>query len=173
MTIEQRLSRLERQNRRLKFGGMFLLLGIGAVFLMGQAKGVPEEIKARKFTLVDEAGDTRAILGITTMDTASLSFWDGEWRVNLGSLDGSGFLHLRDKSGAEIELSLSKVGSSITVSHDKDFSVELQANPVSQAAVFHGRAESELTVGTTIGNSIGSAYIEAKAEDGRTVGEWP
>jgi len=47
MTVEQRLDRLERQNRRLKFGGMVLLLGFGAVSLMGQAKGVPEEIQAK------------------------------------------------------------------------------------------------------------------------------
>ena len=40
MTIEQRLNRLERQNRRLKFGGMVLLLGFGAVFLMGHSSGL-------------------------------------------------------------------------------------------------------------------------------------
>ena len=68
MTLEQRLNRLETQNRRLKFGGVVLLLGIGAVFLMGQAKGVPGKLTATELTIVDENGKTRARLGVDSDD---------------------------------------------------------------------------------------------------------
>lgn len=36
--IRQRLSHLERENRRFKYGGVLLLIVIAALIMMGQAK---------------------------------------------------------------------------------------------------------------------------------------
>src|SRR4051794_5500648 len=55
MSIEERLTRLERENRRLKVGGLLVLLVAASVFLMGQARPAVE-VQAQRFTLVNAAG---------------------------------------------------------------------------------------------------------------------
>jgi hypothetical protein len=61
-TIELRLARLERENRRLKSVGLVLIVALASLFLMGQVRPA-REITAEKFTLVDGAGSTIAVLG--------------------------------------------------------------------------------------------------------------
>ena len=75
MRLEDRVKRLERENRRLKAAGLVSVLVVGLVFLMGQAAEVPEEIKARKFSLVDASGVSRAVLGIGA-DGPELALFD-------------------------------------------------------------------------------------------------
>jgi hypothetical protein len=67
-SIVQRLSRVERQNHRLKKSGIIFLVGIAGMFLLGQAsvRKVPAEIEAQKFVLRDSQGRGRAILGFTS-----------------------------------------------------------------------------------------------------------
>lgn len=99
MTIEQRINRLERQNRRLKLGGMFLLLGIGAVFLMGQANGEPGNLIVRSLKVVDDGGQVRLLLQGTGNQ---LTTWDqnGGPRIRLWGHDGAGTrLELNDGFG--------------------------------------------------------------------------
>ena len=54
-SILLRLSRVERQNRRLKLSGIIALVGLAGVFLMGQASKptIPEVMEAQKFVLRD------------------------------------------------------------------------------------------------------------------------
>jgi hypothetical protein len=64
MTIEERLERIERQNVYLRVGlGLVLLAGV-ALLVMGQAapSGTVDEVRARRFALVDENGTERASL---------------------------------------------------------------------------------------------------------------
>jgi hypothetical protein len=63
MTVEQRLTRLERQNRTLKLGLAGLIVAAGTALLMGQAApppathpAVPDVVRARRFEVVNEAG---------------------------------------------------------------------------------------------------------------------
>jgi hypothetical protein len=67
MTIEERLNRLERKNRRLTLA--MLLTGVAAalVVTLGMAKTevVPDEVKAHSFKLLDDNGNTRAALDVT------------------------------------------------------------------------------------------------------------
>jgi hypothetical protein len=59
VSIEERLARLERENRRLKVAGLLVLLMAASVFLMGQARPA-QRITAQAFTLTDQGG---AIIG--------------------------------------------------------------------------------------------------------------
>ncbi len=70
-TLEQRLDRLERENRCLKRAGALALAVIAAVVLMGQATGakVPKVIEAERFVVRDASGNTRAVLGSTVLET--------------------------------------------------------------------------------------------------------
>ena len=121
MTIEQRLGRLERQNRWMKRIGMLGLAVAATVLLSGQAKGKDlQHLKARSLTLIDAKGKNRVVLadnGLRVSDrdgnarvalralgdgSPSLTFWDknGKPRVLLHALgDGSPSLELLSKHG--------------------------------------------------------------------------
>jgi hypothetical protein len=62
MSIEDRLARLERENRRLKVAGLLVLLATVSVFLMGQARPA-QRIMAGSFAVTNTSGDVVAILG--------------------------------------------------------------------------------------------------------------
>jgi hypothetical protein len=55
MSIEDRLARLERENRRLKIAGLLVLAVVGSVFAMGQARPATE-MTAQRFVLTDSSG---------------------------------------------------------------------------------------------------------------------
>jgi hypothetical protein len=55
MNVEERLTRLERENRRLKIAGMLILLAAASVLMMGQVRP-PSEVVAQRFTLVNGDG---------------------------------------------------------------------------------------------------------------------
>ena len=94
LTITQRLEKLERQNRRLKFAGIVLLLVIGSAALMAAKPAGPAgtTVQATKFVLMDSAGKEVAILGMDTKDRPGLSIMDssGKERAWLGFWGGTG-----------------------------------------------------------------------------------
>jgi hypothetical protein len=51
--VQERLEKLERQNRRLKCGGAVALIALGALVLMGQTASKSHTIRAEEFQLVD------------------------------------------------------------------------------------------------------------------------
>jgi len=70
--LKDRLDRLERGNRRVRRFGLFAFLGVGLVFLMGQAgSNIPEVIEAKRFVVKDASGRNLAALG-TDRDGAPL-----------------------------------------------------------------------------------------------------
>ncbi len=74
-TLTQRLDRLERENRRLKLAGAFLVLALVAVGAMGQVlpKAVPKVVEAERFVLRDPGGKIVATLGTEGPGTPSLT----------------------------------------------------------------------------------------------------
>ena len=64
--LADRLTRLERENRRLKRIGAVVLIGIIAVVVMGQGKedepGNFGELRTRTLFVVDDAGKARMVL---------------------------------------------------------------------------------------------------------------
>ncbi len=66
MTVEERLTQLERKNRRLTLA--MLLTGVAAalVVMIGMARSdaVPDLVRAHRFELLDENGKMRAALGV-------------------------------------------------------------------------------------------------------------
>lgn len=93
MTIEERLERLERQNRRLKKGGSVLALALVSAVIMGQVsrQKIPRVIKARKFQVVNKRGNTM---------------------VELGSIRPFGYVFVSNRKG--------KVVASISANHSGD-----------------------------------------------------
>ena len=64
MGIEERLVRLERENRRLKMVGLLVLVLAASVFLMGQTR-TPQSIEAETFVVRDRRGVKLASFGAT------------------------------------------------------------------------------------------------------------
>ncbi|MFQ5894499.1 MAG: hypothetical protein ACE5JJ_01585 [Nitrospinota bacterium] len=75
MTLEERLSRLERQNRRLKQVGALALALLGSILLMGQALPKSRTVEAEKLVLKDPKGRERARLWIDK-NGPRLTFYD-------------------------------------------------------------------------------------------------
>ncbi|MFQ5929667.1 MAG: hypothetical protein ACE5MK_08200 [Acidobacteriota bacterium] len=97
--MEERLNRLERENRRLKEAGALTLAAIAVVVIMGQA--MPSKVvEAEKFVVRDASGKVHAALGTVNKRAVSLALIDknGNPRVVLGVLsDGSPSLSFYDK----------------------------------------------------------------------------
>ena len=103
MNLEERVNRLERQNRRLKMAGLIALLALLSVVLMGQAETVPDVIKAKNFVLLDDKGTVRGGMGVTSHGSL-IQLYDpkGTARATLGSQNGPAgtALTLYDEKGA-------------------------------------------------------------------------
>jgi hypothetical protein len=98
--IEERLEKLERQNRRMKLAGLGAMVIAGAFVLMGQASGprTPPEVRAKSFVLVDANGETRARLYMSASGKGpELDLLDAKGNERL-TLDGPG-LTLYDVNG--------------------------------------------------------------------------
>jgi len=100
--LTARLERLERENRRLKVGGVAVVSVVGALFLMGQAvvPNISDEVRTRTLVIVDDEGRKRAVLS-SDKDGVTLSLADeaGTWRVVLGTSEEGGSLTLQDRIG--------------------------------------------------------------------------
>ncbi len=98
MTIEQRVAKLEKQNRWMRRGGGVMLAAVACVVLMGQGKERPRFVEAQRFTLVNADGETRALLeSDDEQDCPSLTLFDdkGTKRIVLSVAPGGhSALHL-------------------------------------------------------------------------------
>ncbi len=101
-TLERRLKRVERENRRVKQAAALLLIGVAAVFLMGQALAKRRTVEADAFMVRDRFGQVRAMLTALADGTVGLSFYDtrGVPRAWLRVLaDGTPGMVLSDRTG--------------------------------------------------------------------------
>lgn len=117
MSIEQRLQRLETENRRLKRAGLVLLLFPALFVLMGQAtpdKAQDENVlRASRFVLTDADGHERGVFGLRTDGQPYLKFLDpnGKTRIQLYVAEKSSALHFFDADGVpRIELARAEGG---------------------------------------------------------------
>ena len=84
-TLEQRIERVERENRRLKIAALTALLGLGGAFSLGAAASPPQKLEAETIVLRDAQGKSRIVLGVDE-EGPGIAFLDtkGKLRLNLG-----------------------------------------------------------------------------------------
>jgi len=114
MNNEERLNRLERQNRRLKYWTVVMVLAGLALLIMGQAlpPKVHDLIRAKKIEVVSESG-TRVILLESWARGGWISTFNEKGKIlfDASATDkGSGTIHIFNSQGKEI------VGLSATAS---------------------------------------------------------
>jgi hypothetical protein len=102
MTTEQRLARLERENRWMRRLGAVAVAVAAAVFLVGQGKDKPRVVEAQKFVLRDSEGKSRAELSLRERGGVGLDLRDGAGTPRASLLllrPDAPMLALRDGSG--------------------------------------------------------------------------
>jgi len=81
MTLEERLTKLEAQNRRLKRGAAAGLVAVVAVLCMAQARPSPEALEASQFVLRDAQGRERVRIEVARDGNPALNMLDQEGRL--------------------------------------------------------------------------------------------
>lgn len=144
MDLEVRISRLERQLGRWKrvawAGGLLLVIAIA----MGQAAApIAATVTAKKFTLVDDQGKTKAVLAVEDEgpifvlhnqagkpvvqlqvpkipDKPSLYFLDAEGRqqMELALTPGGPVLHFSDQSGVRARIATNELNAPLAAIYD-------------------------------------------------------
>jgi hypothetical protein len=100
MSIEDRIARLERENRRLRVGALLGLLTVAAVLLLGQARPA-RVLEAEAFVLRDRAGVALAGLEVDDDGYPRLGLYDrnGKVRVDFRVGDTNTFVFFRESTG--------------------------------------------------------------------------
>jgi len=100
--LEARIERLERQNRRLKVGGLVAAAVLGALVWMGVSLG-ENIMNADAYTLVGPKGEPRAMLALAP-DEPTLMMYDPQGRVRmwLGMLDDTPGMVIFDEKGETV-----------------------------------------------------------------------
>lgn len=115
MTTEERIQKLERNNRRLGIGITILVLFGGTIVATSATSVPPQDLVVRSLSVVDENGKTRASLmadvygaGLQLLDE------DGNVRAELVSKKTGTALTLRDGSeNGNVRLAIGKNGPNL------------------------------------------------------------
>jgi len=155
MTIEERLTQLERKNRRLTLALVVAGLATSLAVAVGMAApgAVSEEVKAHQFNLVDENGKTRASLGMFK-GGPSLTLFDenGNRRAALAvdplAVDkgNSSFSLFDEKGKPRVELGIVESGGGgidVYNTFDKNV-VSIQAGKANCGAVYVNKLDGSL-----------------------------
>ena len=98
-TLEERMERLERENRRLKVGMLAVVAVVAGLVCIAATEPVAKVVRAERFEVVDAEGRVRAGLGLPAPPAAA-NLPRAPYAVDaLAVLDGSPGLTLRDEKG--------------------------------------------------------------------------
>jgi hypothetical protein len=81
MTLEERLTKLEAQNRRLKRGVAVVLVTVVAVLCMAQARSSPQTLETTQFVLRDAKGQERLRIEVAHDGNPAINILDQEGRL--------------------------------------------------------------------------------------------
>ena len=119
MTVEQRVERLESQNRWMKRLLALTLAGVAAVVLVAQKAPPPEEIRAKRFVVTEGKGKYRAALGPFEHGVSFVMQGEDQKTGLMLGVWGTPFLVFKDAKGESLELYQKKDGTLELKLHDK------------------------------------------------------
>jgi hypothetical protein len=162
-SIMQRLDRLERQNRLMKFALATMALGVGALCLVAAAPLNPETVTAKKFVLVDDGGLARGVLETTNGNPdLVLNGTDGQRAVFGIAPTGPPRFILSGAADAMIEASVLQTGglAHLAIESAKDNALSLMAISHDAVGILADSSDGEgieLTAGPYPGHKDGPA----------------
>jgi hypothetical protein len=114
MNTIDRLTRLERELGRWRALALLTAIALGLCLFVGQAKPQPVEVKAAKFTLVDEQGMSRGTLAMENGGPALVltdSRGKGVIRLQVPKVPDKAALYLTDPTeSTDAELAMTQTG---------------------------------------------------------------
>jgi hypothetical protein len=114
--VLKRLSRLETQNRRFKWGGVSLFAVLSAFVLMGQAAPPPRVIEAQRFVLKDAKGNIRAWWGLLGQGSElTLGTTNKQPKMSLKVSDDASDLHFFGNRNSGMNLGLDSGDPSVSM----------------------------------------------------------
>lgn len=119
MTMEQRVKRLESQNRWMKRLLALTLAGVAAVVLVAQKAPPPEEIRAKRFVMTDGQNKQYAALGPVEQGVSFVMTGEDQKTGLMLGVWGTPFLAFRDAKGEALELFQREDGTLDLRLHDK------------------------------------------------------
>ena len=112
MTMENRIEKLERQCRW--FRNLFILAGLVVMAMIGfgAAESIPNNIRAKRFEVIDKDGNVVARVGHYHRGSGSLEILtrEGAVVIEASALRGNGLLKVSRENG-EVILTTEKPGS--------------------------------------------------------------
>ena len=107
MTVEERVTRLERENSRLRRGRIIVLVIASGLAVMGQAapRSVPDVIRAKKFEVIGDNGRLIARLGRGVFqDYGALSIFDSneELKASIFASTVGGVIFTANRKGRTV-----------------------------------------------------------------------
>ncbi len=163
MTIEQRIERLEKQNRRLKAAFGVSVIGVAGLFIMGQSAPttspsaplfLPERVRAKRFEVINDAGKPV---------------------VTLMSWDQGGWIETRDNQGHRLfDVSATDDGHGLLSTYNKEGNETVSLGGVKDGTglqvVFDGRGAKLLAAGAA---EDGSGVIASYTRKQEIKATWP
>lgn len=114
METDRRLVRLEREMHRWRVAAILAATGMGLCLFLGQAKSEPVEVKAAKFTLVDEQGLSRGTFAMENGGPALVltdSRGKGVIRLQVPKVPDKAAIYLTDPvESTDAELAMTQTG---------------------------------------------------------------
>lgn len=155
--VLKRLSRLEKQNRRLKWVGVTALAAVSAIFVTGQAATTPRTVEAQRFVLKDAQGNVRGWMStigkgseltlgnvnaqpmirlVVSTDSSDLHLFGGpKSGLNLSVDSGNPDVSMVAAEGnGEARIAFSEYGPSFTLQDAKGLSTIVGAAPAEKTA---------------------------------------
>ncbi len=136
-TMEERVARLETQNRRLgRLAAALLLAAAWPLLVAVEKPRDAKTVEAEKVVLRDAKGAVRAELGSDPDGSMALKLLDGKGgtAISLRAAPAAPILELADGAGGTVWVSVSATGASISLSKGKG-EIELATRATGEPAV--------------------------------------
>ena len=164
-SLKEQLDRIDRSNRRIKFGGIFILACVVVVILLGAAKQTASRtVEATEFVMRDSQGNIRAHL-YSDKDGAHFVLLNpsGGQSVFLEtSKDGSHFVVLNPSGPPSVFLETSGDSASLSLSGAKDHDVVLSTGKdISFLTIEQGPSAPNLNV--NVGADVALLSLRGKS----------
>lgn len=141
MNIEDRLSKLEKQNKKLRYMNNISLVLVGMFLITGfqQQFQLPDIIKAKGFILLDDDNKERAVLKIDTIanrNSPKLRFYDENKNIitSIGTNKNEGYLSVHDEASNDTS-SVWISGSFISFKHNAEDKIYMGLSSSNKALI--------------------------------------
>lgn len=167
-SLNSRLQKMERDNRRMKVAGYLTGLIVAALLLMGQARPGHKQLEAQELVLRDSGGRVRARLSASPEPHLTLYDAKEQVRADMSAGAEGGFLALLAASGTrQIGLGNASDVSGLTIHNEQETTAGISVSKHGSSVELVEKA-AKMTLETSSATEDGSPTIKMLEHTGRT-----